>query len=308
VREARLGRGGGLVPGATVSRVTRTGAIFLPAWAPETLLPLARAADEAGVDELWVWEDCFQQSGVAAASACLAATTRIDVGIGLMPAPLRTVALTAMEIATLQRLFPGRFRPGIGHGVQSWMGQAGVRAASPLTLLDEQLTALRALLDGQRVSTRGRYVHLDDVALDWPPLQRVPVLAGAEGPRSLQLSGALADGTLLPAGTTVDRLRAAREQIDIGRERAGRTDHHDVTVFVPVATGPGAQQRLDACQARWGFDGPGWGAAGDAEQVAQALRGWAGAGADAVALQPTDDDPDPASFMAFAAEVGLLLS
>lgn len=259
------------------------------------------------MDELWVWEDCFKQSGVAAVSACLAATTRIAIGIGLMPAPLRNVALTAMEVATLERMFPGRFRPGVGHGVQSWMGQAGVRAASPLTLLREQLTVLRALLDGQRVSTQGRYVHLDDVVLDWPPLQRVPVLAGAEGPKSLQLSGALADGTLLPGGTTVDRLRGAREQIDIGREQAGRTDHHDITVFVPVTTGPGAQERLDACQARWGFEGEGWGAAGDAEQVAQSLRGWAQAGADAIALQPTDDDPDPAAFMAFAGEVAPLL-
>ena len=287
--------------------MTRIGAIFLPTWAPEALLPLAHAADEAGLDELWLWEDCFKQSGVAAASACLAATSRIAIGIGLMPAPLRNVALTAMEVATLERMFPGRFRPGIGHGVQSWMEQAGVRAASPLTLLREQLTALRALLDGQRVNTQGRYVHLDDVALDWPPRQRVAVLAGAEGPKSLQLSGALADGTLLPAGTTVDRLRGAREQIDIGREQAGRTDHHDITVFVPVATGPGAQERLDGCQASWGFAGEGWGAAGDAEQVAQSLRGWAQAGADAIALQPTDDDPEPAAFMAFAGEVAPLL-
>lgn len=287
--------------------MTRTGAIFLPNWAPESLLPLARSAEGAGLDELWVWEDCFKHSGVASASACLAATTRITIGLGLMPAPLRNVALTAMEVATLERMFPGRFRPGIGHGVQSWMEQAGVRAVSPLTLLREQITALRALLDGQRVSAQGRYVRLDDVALDWPPLQHVPLLAGAEGPKSLQLSGALAEGTILPAGTTVDRLRGARAQIEVGRKQAGRTDHHDITVFVPVATGPGAHQRLEACRDRWGFEGAGWGAAGDAEQVAHSLRSWVLAGADALALQPTDDDPDPAAFMAFAGEVALLL-
>ena len=279
--------------------MTRTGAIFLPGWPPEALLPLARAADAAGVDELWVWEDCFKESGVAAASAALAATQRVAVGIGLMPTPLRNVALTAMEVATLERIFPGRFLPGIGHGVQSWMAQVGARPASPLTLLHEQLSALRALLDGQRVSVDGRYVRLDDVALDWPPQRRVPVLAGAEGPRTLRLSGALADGTVLPAGTTVERLRAARAEIDAGRAGAGRTDHHDVTVFVPVATGPGARERLDACRERWGFSGDGWGVAGGAEQVADGLRAWVDAGADAIVLQPTEDDPDPAAFMAF---------
>jgi hypothetical protein len=45
------------------------------------------------------------------------------------------------------------------------MGQAGARAASPLTLLSEYLPALRGLLDGARLTVDGRYVSLADVAL-----------------------------------------------------------------------------------------------------------------------------------------------
>ncbi|MGB3762560.1 MAG: hypothetical protein WA966_04995, partial [Ornithinimicrobium sp.] len=92
-----------------------------------------------------------------------------------------------------------------------------------------------------------------------------------------------------------------------GREQAGRKNHHGITVFVPAATGPGAQERLDACQARWGLAGPSWGVTGVAEDLAEALTPWVQAGADAIALQPTDDDPDPAAFMAFAAQVAHLL-
>jgi alkanesulfonate monooxygenase SsuD/methylene tetrahydromethanopterin reductase-like flavin-dependent oxidoreductase (luciferase family) len=138
--------------------MTTLGLIFLPQLAPERLREVTRAADTAGLDELWLWEDCFFESGIASAAAALAWTERVRVGIGLLPVPLRNVALTAMEMATLQRLFPGRARIAVGHGVQSWMGQVGARAGSPLTLLREQLTALRALLDGQEVSTKGRYV------------------------------------------------------------------------------------------------------------------------------------------------------
>ncbi len=65
----------------------------------------------------------------------LAATSRITVAIGLLPVPLRNVALTAMEISALARLFPGRITAGVGHGVQDWMGQVGARAGSPMTLL-----------------------------------------------------------------------------------------------------------------------------------------------------------------------------
>jgi alkanesulfonate monooxygenase SsuD/methylene tetrahydromethanopterin reductase-like flavin-dependent oxidoreductase (luciferase family) len=138
--------------------VTTVGAVFLHQLPPERLRSVARAADESGLDELWVWEDCFRESGIATAAAALAWTSRVRVGIGLLPVPLRNVAITAMEAASLHRLFPGRVTIGVGHGVQDWMRQIGARAPSPLTLLREHLTALRALLDGDEVSTQGQYV------------------------------------------------------------------------------------------------------------------------------------------------------
>jgi alkanesulfonate monooxygenase SsuD/methylene tetrahydromethanopterin reductase-like flavin-dependent oxidoreductase (luciferase family) len=119
------------------------GVIFPPDLAPEQLRQVAMAAEESGLDELWLWEDCFAESGIATAAAVLAWTERLRVGIGLLPVPLRNVALTAMELATLARLFPGRLVPGVGHGVLDWMGQVGARASSPMTLLAEYVPAVR---------------------------------------------------------------------------------------------------------------------------------------------------------------------
>src|SRR5216684_3456286 len=82
---------------------------------------------------------------IAVATAILAATSTVTVGIGLLPVPLRNVALTAMELATLARLFPGRLTAGVGHGVLDWMSQVGAKAASPMTLLREYTAALYAL-------------------------------------------------------------------------------------------------------------------------------------------------------------------
>ena len=221
--------------------MTVLGAVFRPQNPPERLRAAARAADDAGLEELWLWEDCFLTSGIASASAALAWTERVRVGIGLLPVPLRNVALTAMEAATLHRLFPDRVVLGVGHGVQSWMGQVGARVDSPVSLLGEHLAALRALLAGDRVTTDGRYVHLDAVALDWPPAQPPKVFGGARGPRSIRLCGEFADGTLLDSVTDPDRVRAARELIDVGRASAGRTDHHHVVAGLLTATpAPGA--------------------------------------------------------------------
>jgi alkanesulfonate monooxygenase SsuD/methylene tetrahydromethanopterin reductase-like flavin-dependent oxidoreductase (luciferase family) len=282
--------------------MTVLGVVFRPQLPPERLRAVARAADDAGLEELWLWEDCFLEGGISAAAAALAWTERVRVGVGLLPVPLRNVAVTAMEAATLHRMFPGRAILGVGHGVQDWMGQVGARAESPVTLLREHLDALRALLRGERVSTDGRYVKLDGVALDWPPAAAPEVLAGATGPRSLRLSGAAADGTVLTAATAPEGVRRARRLIDEGRESAGRTDHHRVIVYLHTATGPDAPARLRAEIEANGEDPlPEHGVAGDAGAVAKAVQRLVEAGADTVVLQPTADEPDPEAFVRFAA-------
>jgi alkanesulfonate monooxygenase SsuD/methylene tetrahydromethanopterin reductase-like flavin-dependent oxidoreductase (luciferase family) len=226
------------------------------------------------------------------------------VGIGLLPVPLRNVAVTAMEAASLHRMFPGRPILGVGHGVQDWMGQVGARVESPLTLLREHLLALRALLAGETVTSKGRYVALDDVTLDWPPPGPVDVLAGGMGPRTLRLTGEAADGTILTADTSADGVRQACGLIREGRVAAGRDpDGHRVVVYLLTATGDGARERLEAELVAEGHAADtGLGVAGDARAVADAVRRLAEAGAGTVVLQPTGDEPDPEGFVRFAAE------
>jgi alkanesulfonate monooxygenase SsuD/methylene tetrahydromethanopterin reductase-like flavin-dependent oxidoreductase (luciferase family) len=282
--------------------VVRVGAVFRPQSPPEQLRDVARAAEAAGLDELWLWEDCFLESGIASAAAALAWTERLEVGVGLLPVPLRNVALTAMEIATLDRLFPRRLHLAVGHGVQSWMDQAGARVDSPVTLLREHLTALRALLRGEEVTSSGRYVDLDAVALGWPPADPTPIHVGATGPRSLRLAGELGDGTVLTSGASLAQVAERVRYVRQGRERAGRTDRHRITAYLLVATGPDAAARLEAeVPHDPGAGGPQW-VAGDADDIAHAVHQLAAAGVDAVVLQPPGDEPDPVAFVRFVAE------
>jgi alkanesulfonate monooxygenase SsuD/methylene tetrahydromethanopterin reductase-like flavin-dependent oxidoreductase (luciferase family) len=290
--------------------MTTLGSIYLPQVPPERLRETARAADRAGLEELWLWEDCFFESGIAAAAAVLAWTDRLRVGVGLLPVPLRNVALTAMELATLHRLFPGRVVVGVGHGVLDWMAQVGARVDSPMTLLREYVTALRALLRGRELTVEGRYVRLDRVRLDWPPQDPPAVYVGASGPRTMRLAGEVGDGTILTAGTSPDQVRAARALADEGRVASGRTDPHQLVVYVHAATGPSGVDRLEAERQRLGYGSMAEIAvSGDAPAVAQMAARWADAGADTVVFQPTADDPDPEGFVRFVAtEVRPLLA
>jgi alkanesulfonate monooxygenase SsuD/methylene tetrahydromethanopterin reductase-like flavin-dependent oxidoreductase (luciferase family) len=190
------------------------GLIFLPSWPPEQLPAFAAAADDAGVEQLWLWEDCFAGGGISTAATALAATSRIEVGIGVLPVPLRNVALAAMEVSTLARIFPSRLHVGVGHGVLEWMEQAGVRAASPMTLLREYVVALRSLLAGSTLDSSGDYVRLRDVTLAWPPDPVPPLYVGATRPKTLALAAELADGTILTSSTDDAGVAAGRAVLD----------------------------------------------------------------------------------------------
>lgn len=259
-------------------------AIFPPTQPPERLGAVASAADAAGLPQLWIWEDCFCESGIATATAILATTRRVTVGIGLLPVPLRNVALTAMELATLARLFPGRLIAGIGHGVQEWMSQVGANVESPMTLLREYTTALYALLRGDTVTTHGRYVHLDDVALDWPPAVVPPLLVGGIGPRTVSLAGELADGVIIPGGVSPDDVRTSVGHLRGRRPARLAGAPADVVVFTSAPAG------------------------GPAATLAATVGEYASAGATHVAVNAADGDADLERFVGFLArDVGPLV-
>jgi alkanesulfonate monooxygenase SsuD/methylene tetrahydromethanopterin reductase-like flavin-dependent oxidoreductase (luciferase family) len=267
--------------------MTIVGAIFTPQRPPGLAVEAARAADAAGLEELWLWEDCFAEGGIATAAAMLGATERLRIGLGLLPVPLRNVALTAMELSAIAGMFPGRLIAGLGHGVQEWMGQVGAGVSSPVTLLREYLTALRELLAGREVSTAGRYVSLDRVRLNWPPANPPPLYSGGYGPNTLRLCGEIADGTIISGGTTLARLREIVGLIEQGRTRAEEARPHRVVVFVD-ARRRGAADHV--------------GVSGSGEQVAAGLREWVDAGADSVLLVPDRDVDDLSGYLQFVAQ------
>ncbi|MBF4461676.1 MULTISPECIES: LLM class flavin-dependent oxidoreductase [unclassified Rathayibacter] len=175
------------------------------------VLASARRAEQLGFDELWVVEDLGFRGGIAQAAAVLAATERIVVGIGILPAAARSAAFAAMELSTLAELFPERVIVGIGHGMPDWMRAVHLWPASPLTAMEEQFDAIRALLVGERVHRDGRYTRIDGVRLETPPEVMPPLLAGVRGPRSLELAGRVADGVVLAEPVTPEYLARVRE-------------------------------------------------------------------------------------------------
>jgi len=277
------------------------GIVFRPQLPPERLREFVASAEAAGLDDVWLWEDCFLEGGLASAAAALAGSASLRVGLGLMPAPLRNPALAAMEIATLARLFPGRFVPAAGHGVLPWMDQVGALVESPMTLLREWVTAVRSLLHSETVTVSGQYVRLSQVALDWPPPVVPPLLVGARGPRTVALAGEIADGLVLDAGRI--SLEAVRRAVETAAARRA----HEVVVYVAFAAGEHARERIEAEIRASSAPLSERAAFGTSADVARSIRSFADAGATTVVLQPSGTDPDPAASVMLAGEARTLL-
>jgi 5,10-methylenetetrahydromethanopterin reductase len=273
----------------------RLGLMVDRALPPERLSGLATDAERLGADELWLVEDLGFAGAIATAATALAATTRMRVGIGIIPAPLRNPALLAMELAALERLHPGRLIAGIGHGVTEWMQRIGVSTPSPLALLEETFVAVRTLLAGDELTLDGRAVRIHGTRLEHPPARVPPLIAGVKGPKSLELAGRIADGTLLAEGSGAAHIVEARE----AALRGGGTPAHEVSVFLHLAIDddPVRAQTLVASAAAdaAGFLGipidEATVAAGTPADAAATVTALWDAGAASVIVRPVGDDP-----------------
>lgn len=259
---------------------------------PTTDLPgLARELDASGVEDLWVVEDLTWAGSIATAATALALTERVRVGIGVIPAPFRNPALLAMELGALAELYPNRLVAGIGHGVQTWMAQVGAKVDSPLTLLEEIVVATRRLLAGETVTTEGRYVRMSDVALVHKPKVTPPVVTGVVRPKSLRLSGRVADGTVLAEGVGPDGIRAALAHITEG----GGSAEHELIVFVDLAVNASAEFVAGIKAERAGLHAVApeeiTVAAGTPDEVVATLHELWAAGTTTVVLRPRGTDP-----------------
>jgi 5,10-methylenetetrahydromethanopterin reductase len=178
----------------------------------EEVVALAPEIERAGLEQVWVCEDLGRNGGIAQAALALAATDRCRVGLGILPAAVRNPAYMAMEIASLCRAHPGRFIPGIGHGMPGWLRQVDAHPGRLLPRLEEVTVVARQLVEGRTVDFAGRQVRVEDVTFQFPLEAAPPFLWGVRGPKGIELAGRVADGLILAEGSGPDYIRDARER------------------------------------------------------------------------------------------------
>jgi 5,10-methylenetetrahydromethanopterin reductase len=151
------------------------------------------------------------------------ATSRLTLGTLLDTPVIRHPAALASSIATVAELASGRTVLGLGAGDTAVRlnGLAPARVAT----LEHAVDVVRGLLGGGEVDVgAARPARLRHA-------RRVPVWIAAQGPRTLRMAGAKADGVLLRVGTDPHNIAAAYHQVHEGARAAGRRIE-DITVGV----------------------------------------------------------------------------
>jgi len=196
-------------------------------WA--SALTYAVEAERLGIDSAWTAET-WGYDGATPLAYLAAKTTRIRLGTGILQVGARTPTLTAMTAMALASLSGDRFLLGLGvSGPQVIEGWHGVRFARPLQRLRETVEIVRRVTRGERLVYHGEVYQVplpesEGKALpsSVPPRPDLPVYLATLGPKSLELTGELADGWL---GTSFIPEHASLffDPIAAGATRAGRT-------------------------------------------------------------------------------------
>lgn len=185
-------------------------------------------AERLGVEFVWSHESWGLDAATPLAFMA-ARTSRIRLGSGIMQAGTRTPALLAMTALSLASMSGGRFVLGLGvSGPQVIEGWHGLRFDRPVRRLRETVEIVRRAVRGERVAYQGQIYELplpggEGKALRSSASPRpMPVYLATLSPRSLELTGEIADGWL---GTSFmpEHARVFFDHIEAGATRAGRS-------------------------------------------------------------------------------------
>jgi probable F420-dependent oxidoreductase len=221
---------------------------------PDLLVACARAAEDEGVDDLWVADhvaippdDAEGSNGryldpLATLATLSGVTRRIGLGTAVLNLPYRPALPTAKWVATIQELSRGRLLLGVGLG---WMAPEfralGVPRSARARLADETLELLRRCFAADEVTEHGQ------TFLFRPRPPAPPIFVGGAPPHALARAVRFGDGWM-PMGDDAAQLAPAVAELQRRAREAGRPPL-EVACLAPLRMGEPAERGADRLRA-----------------------------------------------------------
>ncbi|MBM4439718.1 MAG: LLM class flavin-dependent oxidoreductase [Candidatus Rokubacteria bacterium] len=196
-------------------------------------------AERLGVDYVWTAE-AWGHDAVSPLGFVAALTSRVKLGTAIAQVGTRTPALVAMTAMSLAAMSNDRFILGLGvSGPQVIEGWHGIPFDRPLTRMRELTEIVRRAVKGERLRYTGSVYELPRPGGEGKALRSaatprpdIPIYYATLSPKSLEMTGELADGWL---GTSFmpEHARVFLDPLEAGAKRAGRA-LSDIDLQVPA--------------------------------------------------------------------------
>ena len=190
-------------------------------------LDYVKYAEEKGFDSVWQAESRLVRDAIVPMAAYAAVTEKIKIGSGVINNWTRNIGLLAATFLTLDDLAPNRIICGIGAWWDPLAKNVGIDRKKPMNAMKETVQILRRLLNMERVTFHGEFVHVDGIELDVVHGRReprhVPIYIGATGDQMMEMAGEIAEGVVLNYCVPPEYNHKALALLESGAKKAGKT-------------------------------------------------------------------------------------
>jgi len=190
-------------------------------------LAYVQYAEKHGFEAVWQAESRLVRDAIVPMAAYAAVTEKIKIGSGVINNWTRNIGLLAATFLTLDDLAPDRMICGIGAWWDPLAKNVGIDRRKPLVAMKETIQVMKRLLNMERVTFHGEFIHVEGIELDVVHGRReprnVPIMIGATGDQMMEMTGELCDGVVLNYCVPPEYNIKALELLEKGAKKSGRS-------------------------------------------------------------------------------------
>ena len=212
---------------------------FVPQIPLNELVRLVKIAEDVGFEYAWI-TDHYNNKNVYETLALIAANTEtIKMGPGVTNPYVRSPAISASAIATIDEISNGRATFGIGPGDKATFDALGIAWEKPVSTIKAAIADINTLLAGEKTEGGAQLGGAKKVQ------DAIPIYMGAQGPKMLETAGEIADGVLINASNPKD-YEAAMPMIKKGI--GDQAKDFDVAAYTATSIGPDSEAAKNAAK------------------------------------------------------------
>ena len=212
---------------------------FVPQIPLDELVRLVKIAEDVGFEYAWI-TDHYNNKNVYETLALIAANTEtIKMGPGVTNPYVRSPAISASAIATIDEISEGRATFGIGPGDKATFDALGIEWTKPVSTIKAAIADINTLLAGEKTEAGAALGGVKKVQ------DAIPIYMGAQGPKMLETAGEIADGVLINASNPKD-YEAAMPMIKKGI--GDQAKDFDVAAYTATSIGEDSEAAKNAAK------------------------------------------------------------